>query len=162
VGLEYCNWPNRSLSSRMKVRRQLAVWGLLAICASACAETLPGLGNISPEASLYPHPGFRRISPWRCRRSPIQKPRLILSPLRRAMLPINGQAGFSGAGSNATRRRALWQAAPHRDKRRGLRLVDRAMVRTSSKSARSPSEDIDSASGQPLSTQAGAAADVQF
>ena len=38
------------------------------------------------------------------------------------MLPINGQAGFSGAGSNATRRRALWQAAPHRDKRRGLRL----------------------------------------
>src|SRR6185437_8508754 len=40
----------------MKLQRQLAFWGLLAMCTSACAEKLPGLGNMTPEASLVSAP----------------------------------------------------------------------------------------------------------
>lgn len=36
----------------MRFHRQLAWWGLLAICASATAERLPGLPNMTPEMSL--------------------------------------------------------------------------------------------------------------
>lgn len=46
----------------MKLRRQLAFWGLLAICASACAERLPRLGNMTPEASLVSAPWLPPIT----------------------------------------------------------------------------------------------------
>jgi hypothetical protein len=46
----------------MKLRRQLAFWGLLAICTSACAERLPGLGNMTPEATLVSAPWLPPIT----------------------------------------------------------------------------------------------------
>ena len=46
----------------MKLQRQVAFWGLLAICASAWAERLPRLGNMTPEASLVSAPWLPPIT----------------------------------------------------------------------------------------------------
>jgi hypothetical protein len=46
----------------MKLRRQIAFWGLLAICVSAGAERLPQLGNMTPEASLVSMPWLPPIT----------------------------------------------------------------------------------------------------
>lgn len=46
----------------MKLQRQIAFWGLLAICASAPAQRLPRLGNMTPEASLVSAPWLPPIT----------------------------------------------------------------------------------------------------
>jgi hypothetical protein len=89
----------------MKLQRQLAFWGLLAICASACAERLPGLGNMTPEASLVSAPWLPPITLEPVMIKPVRPCARFIEPfdVDDYRGPLNGiVARFSQGFDNAT------------------------------------------------------------
>jgi hypothetical protein len=89
----------------MKLQRQLAFWGLLAICASACAERLPRLGNMTPAASLVSAPWLPPVTLEPVMIKPVRPCARFIEPfdVDDYRGPLNGiVARFSQGFDNAT------------------------------------------------------------